>query len=310
MSKKKQLFITDPYENLAPYREDTTLRLIEASRALGNECFLASYLAVSLDATTLSAFSYECGADPTNRIEIKNGKLMNLKMFDEIHYRVDPPVDERYLAPLHLMKAGLSLDDQKKVLNPIDALCTWNEKTIPLMIPDTSPDMVVSSDWEVLYGFGKSYGKTVLKPLGGFQSRGVELLDWSDEISQKMSQLKIKELSHDFTVPVVVQEFLPEISKGEVRVWYVGGKPIACVRRHPPKDEFRIGTSTKVTAEKLSTVPMNLNRAVQNFLTTHSIRFAAVDWIGEKISDFNITSPGLLIEMEQVLKQDLAKLCF
>lgn len=308
----KQLFIADPYDSLSPYKEDTTLRLIEASQSVGNDCYFSSYLSMSLESQSLSVEAFRCSLDPTNRIALSNPKRIHLNEFDEIHYRVDPPVDIRYLAPLQLMRTALSPTVQKRIKNPIDALCTLNEKSIALLIPGASPRMLVSSNWDELYRFGKQEKKTILKPLNGFQSRGVELLDWNNPIEQKMSQLKVQSLSDHFTTPVVLQEFLPEISDGEIRVWYVKGKPIAAVRRHPTKGDYKINPliKAKLSAESISSVPAGQNTSVQKFLMDHEIRFAAVDWIGKKISDFNITSPGLLVEMEEVLKQDLAKLCF
>jgi hypothetical protein len=41
-------------------------------------------------------------------------------------------------------------------------------------------------------------------------------------------------------------------------------------------------------------------------LRKHRIRLAAVDWIAGKITDFNITSPGLIVAMEKLLQRDLA----
>ncbi|MCM0606788.1 MAG: hypothetical protein KA715_11930 [Xanthomonadaceae bacterium] len=308
----KHLFITDPYDSLAPYREDTSLRLIEASHSSGNDCYLSSYLSISLESQSLTAEVFECQSNPTNRIVISNPKRMSLSDFDEIHYRVDPPVDIRYLAPLQLMRTALSPSVQKLIYNPIDELCTLNEKSIALLIPGAAPRMLVSSNWDELYRFGKQEKKTVLKPLNGFQSRGVDILGWKNEIEQKMSQLSVQKLSENFTIPVVLQEYLPEITNGEIRVWYVRGQTIAAVRRHPPKGEFKINPNvkSKLTRESISSIPASQNIAVQKFLVEHGIHFAAVDWIGNKISDFNITSPGLLVEMEEVLGQDLAKLCF
>jgi hypothetical protein len=41
-------------------------------------------------------------------------------------------------------------------------------------------------------------------------------------------------------------------------------------------------------------------------LRKRRIRLAAVDWISGKITDFNITSPGLIVAMEKLLQRDLA----
>ena len=46
---------------------------------------------------------------------------------------------------------------------------------------------------------------------------------------------------------------------------------------------------------------------ISKWLSRHKIQLAAVDWIDGKITDFNITSPGLIVGMEKVLKQDLAR---
>ena len=46
---------------------------------------------------------------------------------------------------------------------------------------------------------------------------------------------------------------------------------------------------------------------VGSFIKKHKIRLAAVDLVENRVTDFNFTSPGLLVQMETLLGKNLAE---
>lgn len=312
MSGKNRLWITDPFEKLAPHLTDTTLRLIEASLDRGDENALVDFHTLKLEGGKVFGNVQKCSIESKTRVGVGAASLADLSSWDEIHYRVDPPVDLRYWHPLQILVQGLGEKNSNKLVNPAETLFMINEKMISCSFPGSSPRSVVSSDWNTLFEFGKSQGQTVLKPLNGYQSQGIELLKWNDSIAHKMSHTAISKITEDFTRPCQLQEYLPEIQKGELRLWWVDGQAIAAVRKFPLAGGFKVNIDAGSRLEKASSddVPEPTRKSISAFLKKHRIRYAAIDFIGTKISDFNITSPGLLVEMEIALGKDLAAMCF
>ena len=312
-ANQKILWIADPFESLAPHLEDTTLRLMEESIKLGHQNTFASIHSLEQNQNLVTVMGFDTSTSPTTRIAIKNPQQVDVKEFDQIHYRIDPPVDLAYLHPLQMLNQALGKKADQVITNSPTVLFTVNEKFAPLSWPKLSPRSWVGADWDEMVRFGKSLGKTVMKPLHSYQSKGIELLDWSDIVALKRSQTLLDQATQGFKRPILLQEFMNEIkTEGEIRVWFVDGKSIGAVRKTPPPDDFRISLDrgSKVVGCKDSELPQAAVAAVAKFLKAHKVRYSAVDFIGGKISDLNITCPGLLIEMEKVLSKNLATLCF
>ena len=304
---KRFLWITDPWSTL-DHKNDTTLRLAEESIREGHQSYWCDYKSIYLDST---------GTHLSARPVMRGSKLGKLELysplfFDFIHYRVDPPVDLNYLSPLKLLNLEIEKSNEKtktQVVNSATLLQNANEKLESQLIPDLAPRTVVSSSLKVLEAFGKSEKKVILKPLHDAQSRGIELLQWTSPSEIKRSKKLIHSATSNFKTPILLQEYLPGIKEGEVRLWFVDGELIGFVRKHPLPKTFKvdIDRGSMVTATSLSTREKRVVLKIGKHLKKKKIRMAAVDLIDEKVTDLNFTSPGLIVQMEKVLKTNLAK---
>jgi len=112
----------------------------------------------------------------------------------------------------------------------------------------------------------------------------------------------LKSLTVNFTQEVLIEEYLPEINQGEVRMWFAGEKFIAALKKFPKNGDFRvlIDEGSKVAAHSLTTEEEAIAIKIGKSLKNQGIFLAAIDLIGNKICDYNITSPGLLVQLEQV----------
>jgi glutathione synthase len=196
----------------------------------------------------------------------------------------------------------------RRLVNPAQALVLFSEKTFAAEIPELFPDTCVSSEKAVLEDFVNSRGMAVLKPLHLAQSKGVTRVESSNA---GLLHRELALASEGFTRPILLQEYLPEVAqKGETRLWFVDGELLAAVQKVPARGEFVIdmdrgGSLAKAT---LTRADREGARKIGSLLRKHRIRLAAVDWIAGKITDFNITSPGLIVAMEKLLQRDLASL--
>ena len=119
----------------------------------------------------------------------------------------------------------------------------------------------------------------------------------------------MKSETHDFKESILVEEYLPQIDDGEVRVWYCFGEVIASLKKHPKKGDFRvlIDEGSKVEAHLLSDHELKSALEVGLTLKNDRVALAAIDFISGKICDYNITSPGLLVQLEKVHGQNFAR---
>ncbi len=307
------LWITDPWSTL-DHPRDTTLRLIEAALELGQPVAWGDVRSlrwqdgsVMIDAACFDPKGAPFALRKTHAKAPETDEF-RIDRFSRIHYRVDPPVDLAYLHPLQMLQQVVP----GRIVNPAPSLALLSEKTIPLSIHAggacIAPRSLVSSDPECLVGFLKAERTAILKPLHGAQSRGVEKLD--TEMDAALVLKRLQSATEDFTRPALLQQYLPRImKKGETRLWFVDARLLACAQKVPVRGEFKIDMDRGSSLQK-ATIPAVLKprqRAIEAWLKRNRIRLAAVDWIDGLVTDFNITSPGLIVQMEDLMGHDLAR---
>lgn len=309
MNATRFLWITDPWDTL-DHPRDTTLRWAEESLALGYESHWCDVRSIRFEGgkAVLTARRFE-GVYPGRLAQsFRLGEPQDRAPadFDSVHYRTDPPVDLAYLHPLQLVVQGLG---RAELVNPARVLFEANEKLEGTLLPDFSPPTLASSDWERCLSFGERERQTVLKPLHQAQSKGVELLSWETSEGCERAREKIRSLSADFTLPVLLQKYLPGIAEGEQRLWYVDGKLLAIARKKPKQGDYRIDMDQGGTLAltELTRAEKKAAQKIGVHLKRRRIRLAAVDLIEGLITDFNFTSPGLIPQMEALLGRNLAK---
>jgi len=310
--KTKILWMTDPWHTL-DHPNDTTLRFMQEAAELGIQqdwCDVKTLRLenqkVGLDSKTI------LGMDPSRKAEgFQWGELKTLqpKDYSSIHYRTDPPVDLNYLHPLHLLSLSLQGVKSCEVVNPLEVLFSCNEKIEAAAIPKLLPPSVVSSQWEQLLRFGKSQGRTVLKPLHEAQSHGIELLDWRTSDGIETAQALLNEATSRFQTPVILQKYLEGISEGEVRLWFLDGKLVAHVKKMPLSGDFRVDMDrgSQLAAHRLTRTEKSTAEKISKHLKKRKIRLAAIDLIDGLATDFNFTSPGLIVQIEALTGDNLSR---
>jgi len=302
-SKPAWLFVTDPWDTL-DHGNDTTFRIMEAAAPRRIAVFWCDLSTIRSEEgqVVLNAHSMALSKTSVARLDKSAAWVTTPRSFQQIHYRVDPPVDLHYLQPLQML-AQVAL---QRIVNPAHTLVLFSEKTLAAEIPELFPTTCVSSSLDILTNFIQAQGQVVMKPLHLAQSKGVTLLRHQNARSVRAT---LKKATENFTRPILLQEFLPEVGeKGETRLWFVDGKLLAAVQKVPARGQFIIDMDQGGSLAKavLTSAQRADSQKIGAALRKHRIRLAAVDWIGGKITDFNVTSPGLIVAMEKLLKQNLA----
>ncbi|MBL7715336.1 MAG: hypothetical protein JNL01_07680 [Bdellovibrionales bacterium] len=313
--KLKVLWITDKWASL-DHPRDTSLRLMEESLKMGWQCWWCSSADLSLQNDGIKV-RVRARADQVKSVsedrsassfQWGDSQVFEIAQFDQVHLRIDPPVDHRYIHLVQLLNFGLTGKHQRKLVNPAMALLTLNEKMTPFLDPKIAPQAMVACDWENLLKQGQIFQTAVSKPLHQAQSKGVEKVSFKELNDLDASRKELGFLSNQFSELIMLQQFLPGITAGETRIWFVDGKVLATVRKIPQAGEFKIDMDrgSTVQAHTLTKEEKKQIPKIQKILNANQVRLAAIDLIDGRVSDFNVTSPGLIVQMEKVLGRNLA----
>jgi glutathione synthase len=312
---KSILWITDPWHTL-DHARDTSLRLAQEGVELGIPQFWCDVKTLRLDTTSKKIVQLEAQAILSvskdragDSFELGPVETRQPRDFSILQYRTDPPVDLAYIHPLHLLHVGLRGVKTTEVVNPIEVLLCLNEKTESAALAGLMPPSLVSSQWEPLLKFGRAQGRTVLKPLHEAQSHGIELLDWRTGDVTENARQKLEIATQRFTTPIILQRYLEGIAHGEVRLWFLDGKLLACAKKLPVSGDFRVDMDrgSQLSLHVLTRMEKAKVLRISKHLRARKIRLAAVDLIEGWITDFNFTSPGLITQMESLLDKNLSR---
>ncbi len=305
---KKILWITDPWD-VIEHPLETTSRLMQESVAMKIPTFWCSLhdIFIQHGKTIIRAFQVTHADEPLSAASFQFGpeRFYRSKDFHQIHYRVDPPVDERYRTPLVM----LAQDEDAPVVNPLRHLLMGSEKVEGLRIPRLSPKSFVGTNIDQIMDFMQTVGDTfVVKPLFNAMSKGVDRITYKKSERAETAQT-LARLTQNQTAPLFIQEYFPSIADGELRLWFAGYECIGHLRKHPLPGDFKvdIDAGSQVSETTLHAHEKKAAETIGKYLREQKIKLAAVDLIDGKITDFNFTSPGLLVQMEKVMNRNLAK---
>lgn len=306
---KPWLWVTDSWNTL-DHPNDTSIRLMQSALEQKIPTYWASETSVFLNKSEVFVRTQQVTRILENRSDTETHRAPEQKIkiseFSKIIYRTDPPVDLHYLHPLQLLEQGRG---QAELINPAPVLVLTNEKFSGSLFQEFSPSTWVGSHPDDLLRILDLWGRVVLKPLHTAQSHGVTLLT-SQRQNRKRNYHILQTETQNFTRPVLLQKYLAEITEGEMRVWFVDGKPLAYALKKPIPGDFRVqidrGSPVTSLHASLTRKQKTAVSAIGKHLKKIGARMAAVDWIGHQISDFNVTSPGLIVQMEKATGKNLA----
>lgn len=288
----KQLFIIDPLDKLN-VQKDTSILIMNEALKRGHKIYICTEESVTYCIDKLYSKAYLLTEPLT--MKSKDSVVFSEKLFlddmDFIHIRKDPPFDSNYLTLSLLMKHVKGA----KVVNDPESLLKFNEKEAIFNFPEFITETLISSREDDVRAFMEEVGgDVVLKPLFNCSGKGVQKLSLKDEDLSSA----IKSGTIDGSEKVVIQKFLPQIYEGETRVFMLEDKPLAVMKKIPKEGSFlgNFDFGAKGVKYSLNEEEKKLCSHVGKFCKEHGIWFSALDIIGGCLSEFNITSPGLLYE--------------
>ncbi len=231
----------------------------------------------------------------------KNSKRMNLNKLDCVFFRKDPPVDQKYISILQMLRE-LEYQDTF-VINSPESLIRFNEKVLGCQLSMPKIPTIISSNSKQINNFLKLHGVIVLKPMNLMGGQGIIKLSLSDD-----SKYLISSYVQNNGI-IMAQKYINEIKNGDNRIIIYNGiieKNI--LTRYPPKGDFIAnlanGGMYEIKTLKKKYLP-NLEK-VASYLKYHGIFFAGVDMIGDYITEINITSPTGIQQIGNRLSSKIA----
>jgi glutathione synthase len=220
--------------------------------------------------------------------------MVDLAEIDVVWLRQDPPFDMGYITTTHLLDmihpATLVVNDPFWVRN-------YPEKLLVLQCPDLTPPTMIARDLPTIRDFKAEHGDVILKPLYGNGGAGVFRLDPNDRNLASLHEL-FTGINRE---PLIVQKYLPAVSKGDKRIILVDGVAIGAINRVPAMGETRSNMHVGGRPEPVKLTPRDqeICAAIGPLLREKGQIFVGIDVIGDYLTEINLTSPTGLQELER-----------
>lgn len=219
---------------------------------------------------------------------------VDLSNFDVVWLRQDPPFDMGYITTTHILDM---IHPDTLVVNDPFWVRNYPEKLLVLNFPDLTPPTMVARDIDTLKSFRAAHGDVILKPLYGNGGAGVFKLKQDDSNLASLHEM----FSGINREPLIMQKFLPDVSKGDKRVILVDGVPVGAINRVPAQGETRSNMHVGGRPEKVALTARDreICAAIGPLLREKGQIFVGIDVIGDWLTEINVTSPTGLQELER-----------
>ncbi|WP_095589549.1 glutathione synthase [Actibacterium ureilyticum] len=291
----KIAFQMDPIQSV-DINADSTFRLAEEAQARGHSLFFYTpdHLAYEEGRITARGHDFTVQRVQGDHAQLGPETHVDLADFDVVWLRQDPPFDMHYITSTHLLDR---LAPDTLVVNDPFWVRNYPEKLLVLDFPDLTPPTTIARDLATIKAFKDKYGDVILKPLYGNGGAGVFRLDANDRNLNSLHEL-FTGFSRE---PLIVQQFLPDVSAGDKRVILVDGEPVGAINRVPAKGETRSNMHVGGRPEKigLSDRDLEICARIGPLLREKGQVFVGIDVIGNYLTEINVTSPTGIQELER-----------
>src|SRR4029453_17631438 len=290
----KLLFVMDPLARIH-IAGDTTFALMLEAQARGHQGWFCEprHLGLEHERPMAAAWPVTVRRKPGDHYMLgPQAQAAFLDEFDVVFMRKDPPFDlDYYFATLLLERARGST----WIVNDPRGLRESNEKLAVLSFPKLTPPMIVTREASRLRSFLQEQGgEMVIKPLDASGGFGVFHVRQGDPNTGSILE-QATNLGRRWTV---AQRYLPEVRKGDKRIFLVDGEPLCAVLRVPAPDDAR--GNLHVGARPMPTTLDERDRAIVDVLAPHlrdnGFSLVGLDVIGGWLTEINVTSPTGILE--------------
>lgn len=275
---------------------DSTFRIAYEAQLRGHSLFYYTpdHLAFVEGKVMARGQDIELRREKGNHVSFGPLRDVDLSEYDVVWLRQDPPFDMGYITTTHLLEM---IHPKTLVVNDPFWVRNCPEKLLVLQFPTLIPPTAIARDLETIRAFKARHGDIILKPLYGNGGAGVFRLDPNDR--------NLASLHEMFTgmnrEPLIVQKFLPDVSKGDKRVILVNGEAVGAINRVPQAGETRSNMHAGGRPEQVGLTARDLEicAMIGPVLREKGQIFVGIDVIGDYLTEINVTSPTGIQELER-----------
>ncbi len=281
---------------------DSTFALMLEAQRRGHRLFPYLPTALTYDRGAILARGTPATVqrDPANKARLGPAEVRDVRGFDVVLMRQDPPFDMQYIAATHLLEQVM--DTVQVVNNPVEVR-NAPEKLLVTEFRDFMPPTLISRDVEAIKAFRGEFPDTIVKPLFGNGGAGVFHLKPDDE---NLTAL-LETFFATSREPLMVQAYAPEIRQGDKRIILIDGEPAGALNRLPAAGEARANLHVGGTAAAVDLTERDREvcAALGPLLKQRGLLFTGIDMIGPYLTEINVTSPTGLQEISRFNRIDL-----
>jgi glutathione synthase len=233
--------------------------------------------------------------------KLSAGRIEDLSAWDVVLLRQDPPFDMAYITTTHLLER---IHPKTLVVNDPAQVRNAPEKVFVLDFLDLMPATLVTRALEDVQAFRRQYKDIILKPLYGNGGASVFRIRPEDTNLGSLVEL----FQTVFREPFMVQEYRPEVRRGDKRIILVDGEVAGAINRVPAKDETRSNLHVGGTAKpaKLTRREREICARLAPELKRRGLLFTGIDVIGDYLTEINVTSPTGIRQVKAFGGNDIA----
>lgn len=280
----KWLVVLDPITGLAP-KTDTSLAIINQARSNG----------ITVDTATIEQLFFEKEAAVIAEAESGREAVQSLRSYALILMRKEPPYDMAFHYATQLLSLSGAL-----VVNSPSSLRNFNEKLIAFTFSSSMPATLVSSDMKLVAAFLNRHGGGVIKALDSFQGRSVQKVGADDHETVAL-------FTDGGRRPVMVQQFLDKVYEGDKRVMMLGDRFLGAVLRRPKEGYHANFAKSEALKTELTPRENEIIGVVGPWMVRQGIHFAGLDFIGEQLTEINITCPTGIVQISEIEGRSLGQ---
>jgi glutathione synthase len=199
-----------------------------------------------------------------------------------------------YITTTHILDM---IHPETLVVNDPFWVRNYPEKLLVLAFPDLTPPTMIARDLETLKTFRAAHGDVILKPLYGNGGAGVFKFRQDDSNLASLYEM-FTGINNE---PLIMQQFLPDVAKGDKRIILVDGEPVGAINRVPAAGETRSNMHVGGRPEKVDLTDRDheICARIGPLLREKGQIFVGIDVIGDWLTEINVTSPTGIQELER-----------